>query len=52
MALGKRTIQQSELFIATNELVHGPGHPFYSQLNDVLAAAEFDQFTERLCAPY
>jgi transposase len=52
MALGKRTIQQSELFIATNELVHGPGHPFYSKLNEVLAAAEFDKFTERLCAPY
>jgi transposase len=52
MALGKRKIQQSELFIPATELVHGPGHPFYSKLNEVLAAVQFDQFTERLCAPY
>src|ERR1019366_6313051 len=50
MALGKRKIQQSELFIATRELAHGPGHPFYCKLNEVLATAEFDQFVERLCA--
>ena len=52
MAIGKRKIQQSELFIPATELVLGPGHPFYSKLNEVLAAAEFDQFAERLCAPY
>lgn len=52
MALGKRKIQQSELFIPAAKLVQGPGHPFYSKLNDVLATVEFDDFTERLCAPY
>jgi len=52
MALGKRKIQQSELFIPTAQLVQGPGHPFYSKLNAVLATIEFDDFTERLCAPY
>ena len=52
MALGKRKIQQSELFIPAAELVQGPGHPFYSKLNDVLASAQFDDFTEKLCAPY
>ena len=52
MALGKRKIQQSELFIPAAKLVQGPGHPFYSKLNDVLASAQFDDFTEKLCAPY
>ena len=52
MALGKRKIQQSELFIPAAKLVQGPGHPFYSKLNEVLAAAQFDEFTEQLCAPY
>jgi len=52
MALGKRKIQQSELFIPAARLVTGPGHPFYSQLNAVLATVDFDTLTERLCAPY
>lgn len=52
MALGKRKIQQSELFIPAANLVQGPGHPFYSKLNEVLASAQFDDFTEKLCAPY
>ena len=52
MALGKRKIQQSELFIPAAKLAQGPGHPFYSKLNDVLAAAQFDNVVEGLCAPY
>lgn len=52
MALGKRKPQQDELFIPTAKLVTGPGHPFYSKLNEVLGAADFDQFVEKLCAPY
>src|SRR5512137_1186649 len=52
MALGKRTAQQSELFIPTAQLVTGPGHPFYTKLNEVLAEASFDNFVEELCAPY
>jgi transposase len=52
MALGKRKISQSELFIPAAQLVHGPGHPFYRKLNEVLAAAQFDEFVEGLCAPY
>jgi len=52
MALGKRTPRQDELFIPTANLVTGPGHPFYSKLNAVLAAAGFDDFVEKLCAPY
>jgi transposase len=53
MALGKkRGAQQDELFIATAQIVTGPGHPFYAKLNEVLAEAGFDEFVEKLCAPY
>jgi len=52
MALGKRKPKQDELFIATANLVTGPGHPFYTKLNEVLAEAGFDDFVERLCAEY
>jgi transposase len=52
MAIGKRTPQQDELFIPTAKVVTGPGHPFYTKLNAVLAEAGFDEFVERLCAIY
>ena len=40
------------MFIATAQVATGPGHPFYSQLNAVLAEAGFDECVEQLCAPY
>ncbi len=52
MALGKRKPKQDELFIPTAKLATGPGHPFYTKLNEVLAEAGFDEFVEQLCAPY
>lgn len=52
MSLGKRKPRQDELFIPTTQLVNGPGHPFYSKLNGVLAEAGFDEFVEQLCVPY
>ena len=52
MALGKRKSKQDELFIPTAKVVAGPGHPFYSKLNQVLAEARFDEFVEKLCVPY
>ena len=52
MALGKRKPKQDELFIPTAKVASGPGHPFYSKLNQVLAEAGFDEFVEKLCAPY
>src|SRR5215467_9692479 len=52
MALGKRQSKQDELFIPTANIAVGPGHPFYSKLNEVLAGAGFDDFVEKLCAPY
>ena len=52
MAIGRRTPKQDELFIATAKVATGPGHPFYSKLNAVLAEAGFEEFVEKLCAPY
>lgn len=52
MALGRRKPKQDELFIPTAKVASGPGHPFYCKLNQVLAEAGFDEFVERLCAPY
>jgi transposase len=52
MALGTRKTKQDELFIPTGKLVTGPGHPFYQKVNEVLASAGFDEFVEKLCAPY
>jgi len=52
MALGKRNPKQDELFIPTAKLATGPGHPFYTKLNEVLAAAGFEAFVEKLCAPF
>ena len=34
------------------KLATGPGHPFYTKLNEVLAEAGFDEFVEKLCAAY
>ena len=52
MALGRRTSQQPELFVATAQLVRVPGHPFYGKLNQVLSEADVDLFVEDLCAPH
>ena len=52
MALGRRTTSQSELFISSQHIAKGPGHPFYRKLNEVLAAAGFDAYVEGLCEPY
>jgi hypothetical protein len=42
MALGQRASQrQEEIFVATRSIAQGPGHPFYSNLDEVLAAAGF-----------
>jgi transposase len=52
MAHGRRKPKPEELFIPTAKLVNGPGHPFYAKLNEVLAGAGFDEFAEKLCAPF
>jgi transposase len=40
------------MFIPAAQVATGPGHPFYTKLNAVLAEAGFDDFVEQLCAPY
>lgn len=52
MALGRRNRQQQEAWVATTELPKSPGHPFYRQLNKLLAEAEFDSWLENLCRPH
>jgi len=52
MALGRRGPREQRLFIATDELLWSPGHPFYRKLNELLAEAGFDRCVEELCRPY
>lgn len=52
MALGKRSSKQTDLFVSTTQIMMGPGHPFYSKLNEVLQKAGFDDYVEQLCAEY
>jgi transposase len=52
MSLGTHKPRQDELFVATAQLAKGPGHPFYTKLNEVLADAGFDKLVEKLCEPY
>jgi transposase len=52
MALGKRKRQQQEAWVATCDLPHSPGHPFYEKLNRLLAEAKFDDYVEEVCRAY
>ncbi len=44
--------QQQEMWVPTHTLPEAPGCPFYTQLNQLLAAHGFDRFVESRCAPY
>lgn len=50
--LGRRPQAQQELWVATTDLVCGPGHALYEKLNALLAEAGFDRWVEDLCEPY
>ncbi len=53
MALGRRDNQrQDQLWVATDTIISGPGSPFYTRLNAILADADFDRFTEASCAKF
>jgi transposase len=53
MAMGRQeSKRQSEFWVPTTELPQSPGHPFYEQLNQVLAAAGFDRFCEEDCRKF
>ena len=47
--MGTRESEQSSLWIATSELPTSPGHPFYTRLNALLDAHDFDRFVEDQC---
>ena len=52
MAMGTRQSEQASLWVATAELPKSPGHPFYTRLNALLDAADFDRFVEGQCARF
>ena len=53
MALGRRRRErQGELWIVAQDVPQPAGHPFYRQLNQLLAEAEFDKYVESLCEPF
>jgi transposase len=49
MAMGTRETEQALLWIATSDLPTSPGHPFYTRLNALLDAHDFDRFAEGQC---
>src|SRR6266852_4231673 len=49
MAMGTRENEQPPLWVATSDLPSSPGHPFYTRLNAVLEAEDFDRFVEDQC---
>ncbi|MGD0291853.1 MAG: transposase [Candidatus Binataceae bacterium] len=52
MAMGTRQSEQGSLWVATAELPKSPGHPFYTRLNALLDADNFDRFVEGQCARF
>jgi transposase len=52
MAMGTRQSEQASLWVASAELPKSPGHPFYTRLNALLDADDFDRFVEGQCAKF
>ena len=52
MALGKRSDEQQEMWVATTSLPKSQGHVFYRKLNQLLAETGFDRTVEEMCRPY
>ena len=52
MAMGTRQSEQGSLWVAMAKLPKSPGHPFYTRLNALLDAADFDRFVEGPCARF
>lgn len=50
--MGTRDTEQALLWIATSDLPTSPGHPFYTRLNTLLDAHDFDRFVEGQCARF
>jgi transposase len=52
MAMGTRQSEQGSLWVAMAKLPKSPGHPFYTRLNALLDANDFDGFVESRCARF
>lgn len=53
MSMKKRNAQrQQEFWIAADEIVTSPGHPFYKRLNGLLVSHDFDTFVEAACCKF
>ena len=52
MGTRKQRERQDQLWITHAELVSGPDHPFYKQLNRLLDGERFDEFCERECTRF
>jgi len=53
MALGRRDDdRQGQFWVSTDEIVPGPGHPFYRALNALLRERGFDRHVEGLCEKF
>ena len=50
--MGTRQSEQGLLWVATAELPKSAGHPFYTRLNGLLDADDFDGFVEGQCARF
>ena len=50
--MGARDPEQPPLWIATSDLPVSPGHPFYTRLNALLDADDFDAFVEEACRTF
>jgi transposase len=53
MAMSRRTSEmQGDFWIAVQEIVKSPGHPFYERLNALLAETGFDRLVEDRCQKF
>ena len=52
MGKRRRRGRQPSMWVASSDLPHSAGHPFYERLNRVLDEAGFDAFVEEQCARF
>jgi transposase len=52
MGTRKQRQRQEQLWVAQAELASGPGHPFYTRLDELLEQEKFDDFAEAACAQF
>ena len=50
--MGKRKPKQEVLWVSTQEIPKGAGHPFYAKVNEVLEQHKVDKRLEPLCGRF